>query len=456
MDVLKSIENQRAYFNSSITRDVSFRIFQLKLLKKIVKDYEEQLIKALYEDLHKSAFESYASEISLVYEEIDYFIKHLPKWVKAESVKTSMIHFPSESYIVREPRGVSLIVSPWNYPVNLALLPLVGTIGAGNCCILKPSELTPNVSAILAKMINDHYKTEYIHVVLGDADLGAELTAAPFDHIFFTGSVAVGKKVMQAASQRLTPLTLELGGKSPCIVDETANLEVAAKRIIWGKLMNAGQTCVAPDYLLVQETVKDKLVHLMVEAIQSFYGPDYKASIDYPRIVSERHTARLGGLLEGTRVIYGGEVVPEERYVAPTLVDEVSLDSLIMKEEIFGPILPILTFDTLDTAIDLVRRAANPLALYCFSESEVNQNKLMTSISFGGGCINDTLSHVTNANMGFGGVGESGMGAYHGYKSYLTFSHEKSILKKGTKIDMALKYPPYNGTKLKALRQLIK
>lgn len=450
------IEKQRQFFLKGLTRDVSYRIEQLQLLKKGIKLYEPKLIDALAEDLGKSEFESYATEIGLLYEEIDLMIAQIKRWSLPKKVKTPKVHFPAVSTVKWVPKGVVLVIAPWNYPVQLALMPVIGAIAAGNCCILKPSELTPHVAEALQSLGDDFLKTSVFAVINGDKNVGEQLIHSQFDHIFFTGSTSVGKLVMKAAAEHLTPVTLELGGKSPCIVDQYANIEVAAKRIVWGKFLNAGQTCVAPDYLYVHEAVKEKLVNKMIEAIESFYGKEPISSKDYGKIVSERHLDRLVHLIQGTHVIYGGRMDADALKFEPTLVDEVNWHSEVMKEEIFGPILPIMTYTSLTEVMTEIESRPNPLALYIFTEDSEIQELVTSNLRFGGGCINDTISHVANANLPFGGAGASGIGSYHGKSSFENFSHLKSMMNKSTKIDASLKYPPYGIAKLTMLRRVMK
>lgn len=457
MNLDQIIQKQRDYFYGGATRDISFRIFQLNLLNQVIKNYEPQLIDALKLDLNKSEFESYATEIGLLYGEIRNAVKNLPKWSKPEKINgVHLALHPSQGKIQYEPKGVVLIVAPWNYPVQLTLMPLIGAMAAGNCTVLKPSELTPNVANVLEEMISKYFKPEYIKLVQGDRVLGEALTHSDFDHIFFTGSVPVGKKVKEAASKRMVPVTLELGGKSPCVVHETADLELSAKRIAWGKLVNAGQTCIAPDFVLVHENVKEQFIKLLVEAIQEFYGPEYHESKDFVRIVNRQNTERLANLLNGLEITYGGDYDLDNRYFGPTIVENVPSDHPLMKEEIFGPILPIQVYQTEDEVVQFIRTLSKPLALYVFSDDDDFSNRLMDHISFGGGCINDTLAHIISHKMPFGGVGESGVGNYHGKYSFMTFSHLKSTVKRGKGIDGNFKFPPYTKTKLFALKKFLK
>ncbi|MGX1901802.1 aldehyde dehydrogenase [Thermolongibacillus altinsuensis] len=448
-------EKQKRYFQTGETRPIDFRLQQLKNLKAAIKKYEREIIDTLKVELHKSEFEAYSAEIGVVYEEIRFMIKRLPDWIKPQRVPTPLTHIGSKSYIYPEPYGVNLIIAPWNYPFQLAISPLVGAIAAGNCAIIKPSEYTPNMSALLKKMISETFPEEYIAVVEGGVEVSQQLLDLRFDHIFFTGSVPVGKIVMAAAAKHLTPVTLELGGKSPAIVDASAHLDLAAKRIVWGKFLNAGQTCIAPDYVLVDANVKSLLIEKMKQYIVEFYGERPEQSPYYGRIVSERHTERLVRFLNEGTIVHGGRYDIEQRWIEPTLLDEITWEDDVMREEIFGPILPILTFETIDEAIAMVNAYEKPLALYLFSEDRQVQQQVIEQISFGGGCINDTIMHIATPYLPFGGVGQSGMGAYHGKASFDAFSHYKSVLKQTTKFDLSIRYPN-NPNALKWIRKLFK
>ncbi len=451
----KVIQKQRSFFETGKSKDIGFRIEKLKTLKKAVIENEKEIMEALKNDLNKSPFESYATEIGFLLEEINYTIKHISKWVKPKKVKSSLKHFPSSSYIYTEPYGVILIIAPWNYPFQLALSPLVGAIAAGNCSIIKPSEYSQHTSAILDKLIRENFDESFITVVRGGREVAQKLLDEKFDYIFFTGSVQVGKIIMEAASKHLTPVTLELGGKSPCIVDETANIDLAAKRIIWGKSLNAGQTCVAPDYLLVQKNMKDKLINKMSEYITKFYGTDPLTNKQYPKIINEKHFNRLLKLMENGNIVCGGQYTDETMHIAPTIIDGVTLESPIMQEEIFGPLLPVLEFENLNQALTVVNKYPKPLALYLFTNDKQKEKYVINNTSFGGGCINDTIIHLATPHMPFGGVGESGMGAYHGKASFDTFSHKKSVMKKSNILDVPLKYPPFEDD-LRLLKKVMK
>lgn len=454
-DVSQTIAAMRRYYNSGETRSVSFRIEQLRKLKSMIRTHEDEIIHALNTDLKKPPFESYASEIGIMYMEIEHAIRRVRQWSRPKRVATPIIHFLSSSRIYQEPYGVVLIIGPWNYPFNLLIAPLVGAIAAGNCVLIKPSELAGEMSGTFSRLISKYFHPDYICAVEGGLDVSRQLLAGKFDYIFYTGSTAVGRVVMEAAAQNLTPVTLELGGKSPCIVDKDANLDYAVKRIAWGKFFNAGQTCIAPDYCLVHSAIKEAFLEKMKKTIQDFYGDNPMQSVDYARIVNERHFQRLSRLLGAGNIIAGGKTDSTQLYIAPTLIDRVSLQDSIMQEEIFGPLLPVMTFDRLDQAIDIVNRLPRPLALYYFSNDARSQQKILAETSAGGGCMNDTISHIGSLVLPFGGIGDSGMGAYHGKTSFDTFSHSKSILTRSNRIDMPLRYPPY-GNKVKLLKWLFR
>lgn len=456
LDINEVIKKQRIFFNSGTTKSISFRKEQLKKLRDAIVKNEEQIMDALKKDLNKSSFEAYATEIGIVLDEIRFMLKHLDSWAKPRKVKTPISQFKATSRIYKEPYGVVLIMAPWNYPFQLALAPLVGAIAAGNCAVIKPSEDAKNTSAILYKMMWQNFDPAFIAVVQGGIEESQALLKERFDYIFFTGSVSVGKIVMEAAAKYLTPVTLELGGKSPCIVDETANLELAAKRIIWGKLINAGQTCVAPDYVLVQKNVKVFLIEHMIDYIRKFYGDYPIDNQDYVKIVNEKHFRRLLGLMKSGSILYGGQYDEINHKIAPTILDKVSLESPVMQEEIFGPILPILEFDSLNEAIDIVKKREKPLALYLFTTDKKAMTYTIDKTSFGGGCINDTIVHLVSHDMPFGGVGESGIGAYHGKASFDVFTHEKSVLNKSNRFDIPLRYPPYKKSALKTVKRFMK
>lgn len=448
------VEIQRAYFNSHETKKLDFRIKQLLKLKKAILEYEQDIFDALYADFKKSNFETYETEVGMVMEEIKYVIKKLPKWVKKKKVGTPITQFLSSSSVFPGPFGVTLIMSPWNYPFLLTISPLIGSIAAGNCAVIKPSRYAYNISKVMARMINETFDSKYITVVEGGRDVNQKLLEQKFDYIFFTGSPTVGKIVMHSAAENLTPITLELGGKSPCIVDKSANLKLSAKRIVWGKFINAGQTCVAPDYVLVQKKVKVELQKYILFYIKEFYGEKPKQSEDFPRIINKRHCERLKDLIEKSKVIIGGEVDVEELYVSPTVMTDITFDDAVMKEEIFGPILPIIEYENINDVIRLLNNKPEPLALYFFTKDKKTRNRVIEQVSFGGGCINDTICHLASVKMPFGGKGNSGMGSYHGKYSFDTFSHYKGILNKSNFVDLSVRYAPYDG-KLNTLKKFL-
>lgn len=446
---------QKEYFQSGATLPLEFRLAQLRSLYRGIKRFEPQILEALRSDLGKSAEESYMSEIGMCLTEIRHTARHLREWSRPQRVPTPLMHFPGSSRIIREPRGVCLIIAPWNYPFLLAVGPMISAIAAGNCVTLKPSEYAPATAAVLEKMLDVCFEERFCRTVTGGAEVSAAETARPYDMIFFTGSTAVGRKVMAAAAQNLTPVVLELGGKSPCIVDETADLPVAAARIIWGKCLNSGQTCVAPDYVLVARSRKDALIQEMQKAICRFYGEDPCENSAYPRIVNERHFDRLAAMLPEDPAV-GGRVDRESLKIEPTLIETTLNDqSPLMTEEIFGPLLPIVPYDNIHEALGYILSRPRPLALYLFSRNRKLQRRVVETIPFGGGCINDTISHITTPYLPFGGTGDSGMGAYHGRCGYETFTHAKSILSKPFRPDLPVRYPPLTG-KLDLLHKILR
>lgn len=455
MEIEELIKSQRDYFKSNETLSIDFRIEKLKRLKNAIKQHSEEILEALKLDLNKSKLEGYATEIGVTLTDIDYAIKNIKKWTKKRCKRTSLINFPSRSYTLSSPYGLTLIISPWNYPFNLAMQPLVGAIAGGNCSVLKPSEYSHNTSKVIGNIIRSCFNPEYIAVVEGDKEVNQALLKEKFDYIFFTGSPRVGQIVMESASKNLTPVTLELGGKSPCIVCDDADISIAAKRIAWGKLINSGQTCIAPDYLIVHKSRKEELIEKIVENIETFYGKNAIESEDYGKIINEGHFRRLINYLDNKEIIYGGKYNEGKLSISPTLINQMSLEDELMSEEIFGPILPILEFDEIGEVFEVIEKNPTPLALYLFTKDNDIENRIVREISFGGGCINDTIMHVTSHTMPFGGVGESGMGSYHGEKSFDTFTHKKGILKKSTRMDIPLRYPPYEG-KLKWIEKIFK
>ncbi|HCL4453649.1 TPA: aldehyde dehydrogenase [Clostridium botulinum] len=449
------LEKQKSFFDKGYTKDINFRIEALKKLKRNIKINENNIFKALKIDLNKSEFETFITEIGIVYDEINGAIKNIKKWSKPKKVKTPITNFLASSYIYNEPYGVALIMSPWNYPFQLIMAPLVGAISAGNCVLLKPSELAIKTEKIIVKIIKDTFSDEYIGVITGGIEESTALLKEKFDYIFYTGGINVGKIVMRAAAEHLTPITLELGGKSPCIVDKDANIDLAARRIAWGKFLNAGQTCVAPDYLVVHRNIKEKLISSIKNYIVEFFGENTFESEDYPRIINERHFKRLEGYLKEGKIVSGGNTDINNLYIEPTIIEGINFENRIMEEEIFGPIFPVIEFEDIDKVIDIVKNNPKPLALYYFSENKEKQEFIIKNISFGGGCINDTIMHLSTSTLPFGGVGSSGIGGYHGRASFDTFSHKKSILKKSNLIDVKIRYAPFKG-KINLAKRLFK
>ena len=451
------LKMQKDFYRKGHTHSISFRIKQLEKLNLALHRYEDEIKEALYQDLGKGEFEAYVTEIGFVYQSIRHIIRNLVKWAKPKAVRTPIHLQPSRSYIIKEPYGTVLIIGPFNYPFQLLIEPMIGAIAGGNCVILKPSENTPHLSAVMDRLIKETFHKSYISVVQGGREETSLLIHAPMDYIFFTGSVSVGKIVMEAAAKNLIPVTLELGGKSPAIVDRTSNLDLAAKRIIWGKFLNAGQTCIAPDYVLVEESVKDELVEKMNSALIKFFGKAPVESKDFGRIVNDRQFDRLAAILEQDRahILYGGEYRKELLFIEPTLTEAISWDCAAMQDEIFGPILPIMTYQSLDEAVRMVQEHQKPLALYLFTRDKGVEKKVFTQVSFGGGCVNDTISHIANYNLPFGGVGNSGMGAYHGKYSFDLFTHAKSIMRKSDRLETGLTFPPYHN-KLNLIKKILK
>ncbi|MFB9110527.1 aldehyde dehydrogenase [Flavobacterium gyeonganense] len=434
--------------------DIKYRKETLKkLLFNIQKD-EDLIVKALFDDFKKPEFEAVLTETNYVISELKNTIKNIDKWVKPVRVFPSLLNFPSTDFIYNEPYGNVLVIAPWNYPFQLALCPLISAVAAGNKVVLKPSELSPNTAAIITKIIEKSFHINHVEVVQGGIEVSDQLLAKRWDYIFFTGSVAVGKIVAKAAAEHLTPITLELGGKNPCVIDQTANLKLAAKRIVWGKFINAGQTCIAPDYILIQKNMKINFITYLIEDIIQAYGKKIKNSPDYARIINSKNWVRLTGMIASEKLIFGGESDANDFYISPTLIDEPALDSLVMKEEIFGPILPILVYESENDIDAVIRQYEKPLAFYIFSENDSFAKKMIKRYSFGGGCINDTVAHFNNKRLPFGGVGHSGMGAYHGKLSFDIFSHHKSIVKKANWLDLPMRYAPYKD-KLKAIKKLL-
>lgn len=456
-DINLIFKKQKEFFESGKTINVDYRIKNLKKLNDIIKKNEDKILNELKKDLGKSNFEGYVTEVGILYDDINFHIKNVKKWSSEEKRKSPIVYYPSKSYIYKEPYGVTLIIGPFNYPFQLVIAPLIGAISAGNTAIIKPSENSRNIALLLEKLINENFPEGYLRVVnpLGGKETVSLLLDKPFDYIFFTGSVRVGKLVMQKAAQHLTPVTLELGGKSPCIVDSDAKLKLAAKRIVWGKFLNAGQTCVAPDYLCVHKSVKDELLKLIINEIRVQFGENVRNSEDYPRIVNKSSLERLSGYLNDGKICYGGNIDEDNLYMEPTLIIKPDLNSPLMSDEIFGPILPILVYEDLDNVIKFINHREKPLALYYFSESKKKIKYVLTSTTSGGVTINDTIIHVANPNLPFGGVGNSGVGKYHGKESFETFTHNKSVMKRGTFIEFNIRFAPYKN-KLNLVKRIMK
>jgi aldehyde dehydrogenase (NAD+) len=434
--------------------DIGYRKETLKKLLYNIQKSEDLIVKALYDDFKKPEFEAVLTETNYVISELKDTIKNIHKWAKPKRVFPSLLNFPSTDYIFKEPYGNVLVIAPWNYPFQLALCPLISAVAAGNRVVLKPSELTPNTSSIIAKIIQKTFHVNHVEVFEGGVEVSNKLLAKRWDYIFFTGSLAVGKVIAKAAAENLTPITLELGGKNPCIIDETANLKLAAKRIVWGKFINAGQTCIAPDYILIQKNMKVNFLSFLMEEIIKAYGKKMEKSPDFARIINTKNWVRLDSMIEKEKVVFGGETDAGKLYISPTLIEEPALDSPVMKEEIFGPILPILTYETESEIQNVISRYEKPLAFYVFSENKSFAKKLITTYSFGGGCINDTVVHFSNKRLPFGGVGHSGIGAYHGQLSFDVFSHHKAVVKKGNWLDLPMRYAPYKD-KLASIKRLL-
>ncbi len=448
-DILKE---QRIFFASHQTKSLKFRIEKLKQFKACIKKFEIKITEALWKDLHKSYEEAYLTEISIVTQEIDYHIKNLKRWAKTKRVTTPIHLLPSSSRIIYEPLGVALIIAPWNYPFQLLMNSLVGAISAGCCAILKPSPYTPNIAMVMEEMVHEIFTPDYIGIVQGSRKVNEILLEQRFDIIFFTGSPSVGKVVMKAAAEHLTPIVLELGGKSPCIVDSDANIDIAAKRIAWGKTINAGQTCIAPDYLFVHHAVKDELLKKIAFHLTNMFGADIQQSHYFPRIVNQQAMTRLQKLMEHGKILFGGKVDVDDKYISPTIIDEVKPEFPVMQEEIFGPILPVMTFNHIDQAISYINENEKPLAFYYFGKNK-RAKEVLSKTTSGGACINDTLMHITNHHLPFGGVGNSGLGKYHGINSFLAFSNARAVVTSPSWIDLPLKYAPFKYFKL--IRKII-
>jgi len=453
MNYADILQQQKTFFNSHATKDLDFRKAQLQKLKKVVKSNEKLLYDAIYQDFGKSEFETFGTEISFIYKDIDYYLKNLKSFAKPKNVFTNIVNQMGSSKIVFEPLGNCLVIGAWNYPYQLTLTPVIAAIAAGNTCMIKPSELPENTMKAMAKLINENFDAQFLYVVEGGVEETTAILKLRFDKIFFTGSPRVGKIVYKAAAEHLTPVTLELGGKSPAFVTENADLQVAARRIVWGKFINAGQTCVAPDYLYVAENIKAKFLKVLIQEIKK---RNYTDNVDhYCKIINERNFDRLEKMIDREKVVFGGETNREKRYISPTVLDNVTWEDAVMQEEIFGPILPILTYKNLETAMQTVVEGEKPLSAYLFSNDAKEQELFTEKLSFGGGCINDTLMHLSNDRLPFGGVGNSGIGNYHGKFGFEAFSHQKAILKKSNYLEPELKYPPYSDAKLNILKKLL-
>ncbi len=458
LKIEKSFKLKRNFFDEGNTRSYEFRIENLIKLREMIKKNEKEILAAIYLDLHKSQFEAFVSEIGITYEEINYAIKHLKKWMKPQKVSTPIVLQPSTSRVYSEPLGVTLIIAPWNYPFYLLFAPLIGAIAAGNCSMIKPSDQTKNTSDLVAKIFGETFQEEYISVVQGPGAMVGPMLIEKFkfNHIFFTGSQYVGKKIASMASQHLTPVTLELGGKSPAIVHSDANIDIAAKRLTWAKYFNSGQTCVCPDYLLVHESIKDELINKMKFYIKEFYGDNPIESESLGRIVNEKRFDVLEGFLHEGNIIVGGQSDKSVLFIAPTIIDGIKPYSKIMQEEIFGPILPVITYRDTKEVVDIIKQNPYPLSLYLYTNNKALEKYIIEKIEFGGGCVNNCMVHIANTKLPFGGVGNSGMGKYHGKDSFDTFSHKKSIIKTSGWLDPSLRYPPYSDKKFKMAKKFYK
>jgi aldehyde dehydrogenase (NAD+) len=450
--MLDLLFQQTDFFNSGQTKDVNFRKQKLQALRKSILAHEKDIIEALHQDFKKSAFETIASEIGVVIDEINLHIKKIKSWHKAHRVMPALVNFPSSAKVYPEPYGKVLIISPWNYPFNLAMIPLIGAVSAGNTVVLKPSEYSSNTAKVIQTIINEVFDNKHVAVIQGDAQIARDLLAQKWQYIFFTGSTAVGKYVYQAAAKNLTPLTLELGGKSPVVIDQTAQLKLAAKRIVWGKFINAGQTCIAPDYILIDEKVHQEFINYLQAEIIKTYGEDAQKSADFPRIINQQNFNRLSSALKNQPVIFGGKTDASDLFIAPSLLLNPDLNSELMQYEIFGPILPIITYKTQAEMGKVLAQHPEPLAFYIFSTDKKQQQYLIKKYAFGGGVINDVVVHFVNNRLAFGGVGASGLGAYHGKHSFDTFSHHKSVVKRSNWLDIPFRYAPATAFKEKMLR----
>jgi len=455
MDIPKIVQQQKSFFNSNATKEVNLRIETLKKLKLILKENEDKLYTAIYTDFKKSQFETYLTELSLIYNEINDAISNLKKWSKKKRVSTNLANFPAKSYIIPEPLGIILVISAWNYPYQLSLIPAISAIAAGNTVVIKPSEIPNNTSKILAELINTNFDENHLTIIEGGVETTTELLQQKWDKIFFTGSTPVGKIVYKAAAENLTPVTLELGGKSPTFVLADCNIKITAKRIVWAKFLNAGQTCIAPDYLLVEKSIESELLEAIKKEIQEFYPLSENINENYVQIVNDKNFDRLKQMIPTDKIYYGGETNVKNRFIQPTLLHNINFEDSIMKDEIFGPILPIISFENLEDVITKIKEREKPLSLYVYSKNKIIIKKILNEISFGGGAINESLVHLSNPNLPFGGVGASGIGSYHSKAGFDTFTHYKSILHKSFLFEPSVKYLPFTKLKKKILKFLL-
>jgi len=455
MDIPKIVNQQKKFFNSNSTKQVSLRIETLKKLKIVLKENEKELYTAIYTDFKKSEFETYLTELSLIYNELNDAIRNLKKWSKQKRVRTNLANFPAKSYIIPEPLGTILVISAWNYPYQIALIPAISAIAAGNTVVIKPSEIPNNTSKILAELINANFDENHLCVIEGGVETTTELLQEKWDKIFFTGSTPVGKIVYKAAAENLTPVTLELGGKSPTFVLADCNIKITAKRIVWAKFLNAGQTCIAPDYLLVEKSIESELLEALKKEIEEFYPNSENIAENYVQIVNERNFNRLKELIHTDKIYHGGETNLENRSISPTILHNINFEDTIMQDEIFGPILPVISFENLEDVITKIKEREKPLSLYVYSKNKKTIKKILHEISFGGGAINESLVQMSNPNLPFGGVGASGIGAYHSKTGFDTFTHYKSILHKTSWIEPNIKYSPFTELKSKILKFLL-
>ena len=455
MTVAQVFDAQQNFFNSNSTKDISWRLKQLSKLENLLKQNEEMLYEAIKDDFEKSQFETYVTELSFIYSEIAYSKKHLRSWAKRKRVATGLANFPARSYIIPEPLGTCLVIGAWNYPYQLSLLPAVAALAAGNTVIIKPSEMPARTAAAMAQIINSNFDPKILYVAEGAVEMTTELLKLKFDKIFFTGSTAVGKIIYKAAAENLVPVTLELGGKSPTFVFADADIAVSAQRIVWAKFLNAGQTCVAPDFIMVEKSIEQKFLNVLKEEIEKRYSNIQVTDDHYLQIINDKNFKRLTGLIDQSKVFYGGQTNSENRFIAPTIMQNVSFEDKVMEEEIFGPILPVITFDSVEEAISKVKAQPKPLSLYIYSKSSKTIDKLLNELSFGSGAVNDSLMQLSNHHLPFGGVGNSGMGSYHGKTSFDNFSHFKSILHKPFWFESSMKYAPYTDMKLKLVKWIM-